>query len=74
MESNTETKTWPELAGGLYDKLTGLGAEITYQFDNLEILVPSSASPTAEHAKWKVSGIMKIRTQDQNGQNGRKAL
>ena len=31
MESTVETKTWPELAGGLYDKLTGRGAEITYQ-------------------------------------------
>jgi hypothetical protein len=67
MESTVETKTWPELAGGLYDKLTGRGAEITYEFDNLEVLVPSSASPDAVHAKWKVSGTMKIRTQDQNG-------
>jgi hypothetical protein len=67
MESTVETKTWPELAGGLYDKLTGRGAEITYEFDNLEVLVPSSASPDAVHAKWKVNGTMKIRTQDHNG-------
>ena len=67
MESTVETKTWPELAGGLYDKLTGRGAEITYEFDNLEVLVPSGASPDAVHAKWKVNGTMKIRTQDHNG-------
>ena len=36
-----DTKTWPELAAGLYDKLTGRGAEINDQFDNLEVEVPS---------------------------------
>ncbi len=68
MESTAETKTWPELAGGLYDKLTGRGAEIAYEFDNLEILVPSSASSDAVHAKWRVIGVMKIRTREQNGE------
>ena len=60
----SDTKTWPELAIGLYDCLTGRGAEITYQFDNMEVFVPSSASDTATHAKWKVNGTLKIRTQD----------
>jgi hypothetical protein len=45
MKATVGTKTWPELAGGLHDKLTGRGAEISYESDNLEILVPSSASP-----------------------------
>ena len=61
---SNDTKTWPELAIGLYDNLTGRGAEITYQFENMEIHVPSSASETAVHAKWKVNGTLKIRTQD----------
>jgi hypothetical protein len=59
-----DTKTWPELAIGLYDCLTGRGAEITYQFENMEVYVPSSASEHAVHAKWKVNGLLKIRTQD----------
>ena len=63
---NTDTQTWPELAIGLYDKLTGRGAEITYDFANLEVSVPSSASPEAQHAKWKISGTVKIRTRDEN--------
>ncbi len=62
MTSNTQT--WPELAIGLYDKLTGRGAEITYEFDELEVFVPSSASSEAEHAHWKVNGTLKIRTRD----------
>ena len=60
----TDTQTWPDLAIGLYDKLTGRNAEITYEFHGLEIAVPSSASSNAQHAIWRVSGTMKIRTKD----------
>ena len=59
-----DTKTWPELAMGLYDALTGRGAEIIYNFDNLEVIVPSSAGPKAEHANWKFNGTIRIRTRD----------
>ncbi|MBK9166013.1 MAG: hypothetical protein IPM24_00965 [Bryobacterales bacterium] len=60
-----DTQTWPDLAIGLYDKLTGRGAEITYEFQNLEVSVPSSASADAQHATWRVSGTVKIRTKDE---------
>ncbi len=63
-EKKEGTETWPELAIGLYDKLTGRGAEITYQFEDLEISVPSKVGSGAEHAKWKMSGTVKIRTKD----------
>jgi hypothetical protein len=62
--SNHDTTTWPDLAIGLYDKLTGRGAEITYEFQNLEVSVPSSASNSAQHATWRVNGTMKVRTRD----------
>ena len=59
-----DTSTWPELALGLYDKLTGRGAEIIYEFQNMEVSVPSSASAEAKHALWRLNGTMKIRTKD----------
>lgn len=59
-----DTKTWPELAIGLYDKLTGRNAEITYAFDDFELSVPSSASDNASHAKWKMNGTIRITTRD----------
>jgi hypothetical protein len=59
-----DTKTWPELAIGLYDTLTGRGAEITYDFEDFEVLIPSSAAADATHARWKMNGIIKIRTRD----------
>ncbi len=63
-ETRPDTQSWPDLAIGLYDKLTGRGAEITYEFHGLEISVPSSTSPNAQQATWKLSGIVKIRTKD----------
>ncbi len=66
MSTNSyDTRTWPELAIGLYDKLTGRGAEITYAFENLEVFVPSSTAADAQHARWKVNGTVRIRTRDQ---------
>lgn len=62
--ADTTHTTWPELAIDLYDKLTGRGAEITYEFDNLEISVPSSTTAAATSATWKLKGILKIRTRD----------
>jgi hypothetical protein len=64
VEKPTETKTWPELAIGLYDKLTGRNAEITYEFDDMKVSVPSGTGPQAEYAEWRVSGQVKIRTRD----------
>ena len=59
-----DINTWPDLAIGLYDKLTGRGAEITYEFDNFQVAVPNKASGQAEHVDWKLSGTLRIRTRD----------
>ncbi|QDT39239.1 hypothetical protein [Stratiformator vulcanicus] len=63
-EAIEETKTWPELGIGLYEKLTGHGAEISYEFENMDVYVPSSTSANAEHAHWKLNGTLKISTRD----------
>ncbi len=59
-----ETKNWPDLAEGLYDKLTGRGAQINYQFENLEVAVPSSTGGNASQANWKLNGAIRISTQE----------
>lgn len=63
-QTNQDTTNWPDLAIGLYDKLTGRGAEISYSFDDMEVSVPSSASNTASQAKWKINGTVRISTRD----------
>jgi hypothetical protein len=59
-----DVRTWPELAVGLYERLTGRGAEITYEFDDLEIRVPDRMGPDAEHARWRLDGTVHIRTRE----------
>lgn len=59
-----ETTTWPELAIGLYERLTGRGAEITYEFEDMSVDVPSKAGPDAEHATWRVDGTLRITTEE----------
>lgn len=58
------THTWPDLAISLYDHLTGRGAEISYQFDDLEVHVPASTAADAPHARWRLNGTVKITTRD----------
>ena len=60
-----DTQTWPELAIGLYDKLTGRGAEITYELNNLQVRVPSRAGEAADFASWALDGTIRVRTRDE---------
>ena len=62
----TETQTWPELAIGLYEQLTQRNAEITYEFDDFQVAVPSSARPDAVSAPWRMQGTLRIHTRDRN--------
>lgn len=64
MSTTSETTNWPELAIGLYDKLTGRNAEITYEFDNMEVGVPAGVGEQPKQAQWKLNGTLKIRTRD----------
>ena len=64
MTDSTHTTTWPDLAIGLYDRLSGRNAEITYEFSDMHIKVPSGTGSEAEHAEWVMDGTLKIRTRD----------
>jgi hypothetical protein len=70
MADQQQTTNWPDLAIGLYDRLTGRGAQITYEFDNMNVHVPSGTGDSAEHAKWVLNGAVKITTQDGVGGSG----
>lgn len=64
MGTSEHTTNWSDLAIGLYDRLTDRSAEITYQLEDMHINVPSGVGPDAQHAKWVLSGTLKIRTKD----------
>ena len=58
------TKNWPDLAIGLYERLTGANAEISYGFEEMKIQVPSGTGADAEHASWVLNGTLKISTNE----------
>lgn len=62
--NDSHPQTWPDLAIALYDRLTGRGAEITYEAKDLEVHVPDRVGENVTHTPWKVSGTLKIRTRD----------
>jgi hypothetical protein len=64
MADQSHPTNWPDLAIGLYDRLTGRNAEITYEFLDMHINIPSGTGPNAQHAEWVLTGTLKIRTRD----------
>ncbi len=67
MSEIKDTKTWPELAIGLFDQLTERNAEIAYDFDNFHISIPSSTDANADHALWKLNGSIRVTTRSGAG-------
>ena len=61
---SNQTQTWPDLAIGLYDRLTGRGAEITYEAVDLSVDVPSGVGDTTDRTRWVLNGTIKVRTKD----------
>jgi len=60
------TTTWPDLAISLYDLLSGRGAEIVYEFDDLEVDVPSGTGEDAERARWRLDGELRVKTKERD--------
>jgi hypothetical protein len=61
-EKVENTTNWPDLAIGLYDHLTGRGAEITYEFDNVEIAVPNNTTDKSVNFLYLVPTVGNIPT------------
>ena len=65
--SDTETHNWPDLAIGLYERLTGQKAEIIYQFEDMTVEVPSGTAAESRNAPWRLNGTLRIRTREHDG-------
>lgn len=62
MTAEQSKVSWPDLAVGLYEKLTERNAEINYDFQQLEVQVPSGIGSKSDHALWVANGRLKIST------------
>jgi len=56
--------TWPALAEGLYERLTGRGATISYEFADLVVEVPDRTGTDAPRAIWRLDGTLNISTSE----------
>jgi hypothetical protein len=53
------TTQWADLMAQLFDRLTGKGARVSYNFENLEIDIPRAVGPQGQDlgsAKWTING------------------
>jgi len=62
-ESKQNIQTWPDLAIGLYEKLTGKGAVISYEFEDFNLGVPREVGSN-DVTTWKINGKLKISTSE----------
>ena len=54
---------WAEVIGQLFDRLTGKGASVTYDFNDLVIDIPKAQGPGGRDmgsAKWTINGKILI--------------
>jgi len=65
-QTSGETRTWPELAISLYDRLTGRNAVIEYDFEDMSVWVPNRTGQDADHAHWRLDGTLTIATRDRD--------
>jgi hypothetical protein len=63
MASEEKKESWPDLAIGLYDKLTGRNAKITYEFSDFKLGIPRQVGST-ERAEWEMNGKLIISTSE----------
>lgn len=55
-----------EFGKELWTYLTGKGATIEYNFEDMSVEVPRTTGPDAQRATWKLNGTLRIRTTDKD--------
>lgn len=67
-KASQQNTQWTNLLTDLFDRLTGKGAEVSYNFERLEIDIPKAAGPQGQElgsAKWVVNGRVTITARTQ---------
>lgn len=63
---NQSVNATAEMAMAILDKLTGLNAEFSFDFDNMEVRLPGK--PNAPENQIKVNGTLRIKTRSNKNQ------
>ncbi len=62
--TENERVSFVDLGMALYERLTGRGAAINYEFKNMLVEVPRDTGPDAPRATWKLNGTLRITTDE----------
>ncbi|HSI91398.1 MAG TPA: hypothetical protein VK927_09805 [Adhaeribacter sp.] len=65
-ETNQAAKM-PDLASALLDKLTGLNAEVSFDFENMELQMPGKNAASPDN-KFRLNGTLRIKTKGNKNQ------
>jgi hypothetical protein len=64
--NHTGTTDITEIGQELWAYLTGKGATVEYNFEDMAVEVPRTTGPDAQRATWKINGTLRIRTTDKD--------
>jgi hypothetical protein len=62
----TGQTTFVDIGMALYERLTGRGAAINYEFKDMVVQVPRETGENAPFAVWKLNGAIRITTDENN--------
>ncbi len=65
-DSNTTDIT--DIGREMWSYLTGKGATVEYNFDNMQVEVPKTTGPDSPRAIWKLDGTLRIKTSDRDSE------
>ncbi len=67
--TENEKVSFVDLGMALYERLTGRGAAINYDFQNMVVEVPRDTGADAPRAVWKLNGVLRITTDEPGSPN-----
>lgn len=62
--TENEKVSFVDLGMALYERLTGRGAAINYEFQEMIVEVPRDTGSDAPRATWKLNGTLRITTDE----------
>ena len=60
MTDRVEKTTWPDVAVTLFDLLSGRKAEVTWEFERMEIHVQITTGINTEYTVWIINCVLKV--------------
>jgi hypothetical protein len=71
--ADTGTTDITDIAREMWSYLTGKGATVEYNFENMQVEVPKTTGPDSPRAIWKLDGTLRIKTTDKDSAGSARA-